>query len=91
MEHTENMQEELVLKDLASLENIKDLRDGDKVHYSKEALVVTLAQVGSSPGTAIPVYAGGSCKAGSQLQQERLFKQVNCPCCSPLTLKTCGS
>lgn len=84
MEHTQELEEELVFKDLASLQHIKDLIDSGKVHYSKEALVVTPAKVGSSAGSAIPVYAGGSCESGSQVQHERLFEQVSVGiCCCP--------
>lgn len=71
------MREELVFEDVASLQHICELRQADKVHYGKEALVVTLARVGGSGGTAIPVYAGGSCKSSSERQQLNLCKLVS--------------
>ena len=84
MEHTVDKHQELVFNNIESLNHVKDLLDSGKVHRSKEALVVTVARVGSSRGNAIALYAGGSCKANSQHQQELLFKMVSARCaCTP--------
>ncbi|CAN0021917.1 unnamed protein product, partial [Scytosiphon promiscuus] len=63
MEHSTCLRQQLVFDGLGRLENVKDLFDSDRLHLGKEALVVTMAQVGSSKGHAVPVFAGASCKA----------------------------
>lgn len=75
-EHSTSLKQELVFEDMGRLEHLKELLESSLLHLGKEALVVTVAQIGSSKGHAVPVLAGASCKASDEYQQRDILQMV---------------